>query len=251
MKNTLHTILTASALALGLVAYAAPAHADAQGDAVVQKMDGALKSYKTLTVQYNVTTQEPGKGASEMVVRSNFKGRKQFTELLSPGDVKGTKVLHLSESEMYVYMPAYRKIRRVASHVNEQGFMGGTYSATDMNLTQYSLFFTGQLSSEDSGSWTVTLTPKPDVSPPYGKVIITVAKSNNLPTTLKYFDDKNNHVKTETRTNYFCEGKVCLPKEQKMTDHTKGDKWTRLTLGEYKINPDLGDDMFSKRNLQH
>ena len=251
MTHVLHKILTVGTLALGLVTLDASAHADAQGDAVVRKMDDALKSYKTLTVQYNVTTQEPGKGTSEMVVRSNFKGKKQYTELLSPGDVKGTKVLHLSESEMYVYMPAYRKIRRVASHVNEQGFMGSTYSATDMNLTQYSLFFTGQIASEDDGSWTVTLDPKPDVSPPYGKVVITVAKSNNLPTTIKYFDDKGNHVKTETRTNYFCEGKVCLAKEQKMVDHTKGDKWSRLSLGEYQINPELSDDMFSKRNLQH
>ena len=251
MKSALRKGLMLCTLGLGLLAGAQQARADGAGDAALSKVDEANRQYKTLTAQYNITTQEPGKDATEMVVRTNFSGLKQFTELLAPGDVKGTKVLHLSETEMYIYMPAYRKIRRVASHVNEQGFLGSCYSATDMNLTQYGLFFSAKIACEDGGNLVLALDPKPDARAPYGKLELTIDKSLNLPTRIKYFDDKGNHVKTETRTNYVCEGKVCLPKRQKMVDHTKNEKWSRLELGEYKINPSLPEDMFSKRNLQH
>jgi len=251
MRRGLSKLLALGALGACLLGLAGAASADPKGEDVMHKSDAAQARYKTLTVQYNITTQEPGKDSSEMVVRTNFKGRKQFTELLSPGDVKGTKVLHLSDTEMYVYMPAYRKIRRIASHVNEAGFMGTTYSATDMNLTQYGVFFNADLSSEDGSGWVLNLTPKADVSAPYGKIELTVSKSNFLPVTIKYFDDKGNHVKTETRSNQFCEQNVCLSKVQKMVDHTKGDKWSELKMSDYKINPALDEDMFSKRNLQH
>jgi len=251
MRNVLRKGLMLCTFGLGLGLGATEARADAKGDEVLRKVDDALHSYKTLTSQYTMTTQEPGKDPTEMVVRTNFMGRKQFTELLAPGDVKGTKVLHLSDTEMYIYMPAYRKIRRVASHVNEQGFLGTTYSATDMNLTAYALYFSATVVSEDGGNVVLALVPKPDARAPYGKMELTIDKSLNLPTRIKYYDDKGTYVKTETRTNYSCEQKVCLPKRQKMVDHTKNDKWSRLELSEVKINPSLPEDMFSKRNLQH
>ena len=251
MRSVVSKLVALGAIGLGLVVGSGQARADAKGDAALQKVVDALHSYKTLTNQYTMTTQEPGKDPTDMVVRTNFSGQKQFTELLAPGDVKGTKVLHLSETEMYIYMPAYRKIRRIASHVNDQGFLGTTYSATDMNLTNYNQFFTATVASEDGGNLVLTLDPKPDARSPYGKMELTIDKSMNLPTRIKYFDEKGNHVKTETRTNYVCEGKVCLAKRQKMVDHTKNDKWSRLELTEYHVNPSLPDDMFSKRNLQH
>ncbi len=251
MKSVLRKGLMLCTLGLGLFVAGTGARADAKGDAALRKVDEAQRQYKTLTSQYTITTQEPGKDPTEMVVRTNFMGRKQFTELLAPGDMKGTKVLHLSDTEMYIYMPAYRKIRRVASHVNEQGFLGTTYSATDMNLTAYGEYFSATVSSEDGANLVLALEPKPDARAPYGKMELTIDKSLNLPTRIKYYDEKGNHVKTETRTNYVCEGRVCMPKRQKMVDHTKNEKWSRIELGEYKVNPSLPDDMFSKRNLQH
>ena len=251
MRSGLSKLVALGAVGLGLLLSGGQARADAKGDEALSKVVDALHSYKTLTTQYTMTTQEPGKDPTEMVVRTNFMGRKQFTELLAPGDIKGTKVLHLSDTEMYIYMPAYRKIRRVASHVNEQGLFGTTYSATDMNLTTYTQYFTATVKSEDGGNVVLALESKPDARAPYGKMELTVDKSLNLPTRIKYYDDKGTHVKTETRTNYVCEGKVCLPKRQKMVDHTKNDKWSRLELTDYKANPSLPEDMFSKRNLQH
>ena len=250
MRSVVARLWTAGALGLALLSAVGVARADAKGDELVRKIDAALKSYKTLTVQYDVTTQEQGREAVKQVVRSNFKGKKQFTELLAPGDIKGTKALNLSETEMYVYMPAFRKIRRVASHMSEGGFMGSAYAQHDMNLTQYGGLFTGTIVSEDDGNWVLKLDKKPDCGLPYGKLELTVDKKLTLPTRIKFFDEKGQHVKTETRLDYACTQSVCTAKRQKMVDHTKGDKATRLDQTDVIVNPDLPDEMFSKRNLQ-
>jgi outer membrane lipoprotein-sorting protein len=250
MRSVVAKLWTVGALGLAMLT-AGTARADAKGDELVRKVDAALKSYKTLTVQYDVTTQEPGRETTKQVVRSNMKGKKQLTELLAPGDIKGTKALNLSETEMYVYMPAFRKIRRVASHVNEGGFMGSTYAVQDMNLTQYAGLFNGTILGEDGGNWTLQLDKKPDAALPYSKLEVTVDKKLTLPTRIKYFDEKGQHIKTETRLDYACQQNVCTAKRQKMVDHSKGEKWTRLDQTEVIVNPDLPDDMFSKRSLQH
>lgn len=250
MRSLVARLVTAGALGLAMWSAVGVARADAKGDELVKKVDAALKSYKTLTVQYDVTTQEPGRDAIKQVVRSSFKGKKQFTELLAPGDIKGTKALNLSETEMYVYLPAFRKVRRVASHASEGGFLGSAFAQQDMNLTQYAPSFTGTVLSEDEGNWVLKLDKKPESGLPYSKLELTVDKKLTLPTRIKFFDEKGVHVKTETRLDYQCKGKVCTAKRQKMVDHTKGDKWTRLDQTEVIVDPDLPDDMFSKRNLQ-
>jgi outer membrane lipoprotein-sorting protein len=253
---TMHCALP-KAFPIGVVGFAlltaaGSARADAAGDAALAKIDKAQKQYNSLTVQYTVSTKEPGKSPSVMSVRSNFKGQKQFTELLSPGDVKGTKVLHLSDTELYVWVPAYRKIRRVASHMNEGGFMGTTYSVQDMSLTQYGRYFTATLGADRGNMIVLALTARADATRlPYGKLELTVDKATNLPVKIKYFDEAGRHIKTEVREGYECEGTICLAKVQRMTDHTKGDKASELRLDEHRINPSLPDDMFSKRNLQH
>lgn len=250
LKNVIGKLVAATAVGAVLLSVGSHARADAAGEKVLHQVDEAQNQYETLTLKYTMTTKEPGRDESHLIVRTNFKGHKQFTELLGPPDMKGTKVLHLSNTKMYIYLPSYRKVRRVQSHMTEAGFLGTTYSQRDMNMTRFRPYFSADIEGEDNATWTLRLTARPDKRAPYGKIEMTVDKAKNLPLRMKYFNDKGAHVKTETRMKYFCEGKVCLAKRQKMVDHTKSDKWSKLKLDEWDINPSLPDKMFSKRNLK-
>jgi len=248
--NSFGKLAASAAVGAMLLTVSAIAPADSAGDGVLHKVDKAVKSYDSLTVKYTMTTKEAGHDETHLIVRTSFEGHKQFTEILGPADMKGTKVLHLSNTKMYIYLPSFRKIRRIASHMTEAGFLGTTYSQRDMNLTAYRPYFEADLASEDDATWSLKLKARPDTDAPYGSLEMTVHKKLKLPLRIKYFNDKGTHVKTETRMKYFCEGQVCLPKRQKMVDHTKGDKWSKLHLDEWDINPSLPDKMFSKRNLK-
>jgi hypothetical protein len=93
------------------------------------------------------------------------------------------------------------------------------------------------------------LTPKAGKTTPYAKIELAAPKDSFLPTEIKLFNAAGKHVKTETRSGYTCEGAICTAAEQKMEDHTKG-AWTKMIRKSWKVNAELSDDVFSKRNLE-
>ncbi|UQA54707.1 outer membrane lipoprotein-sorting protein [Polyangium aurulentum] len=236
--------------ALAALLLAGHASADPAGDKVLADMEEATNRAKTQFFEYEVINQEPGKAEKKMGIQVWLKGEKRVTEFLAPADMKGTKILIQSPTQMYVYLPAFGKIRRIASHVNDQGFMGLTFSPDDLANLRYSHAYATQLASETPAEWKVVATTKPGQTTPYGKIEFTIAKDKKVPTELKYYNAAGQHVKTETRTGYTCEGNVCVPGELKMVDHTKGGHWTKMVRKSWKVNQEMSDDMFSKRSLE-
>jgi outer membrane lipoprotein-sorting protein len=241
--------LSLAAAAALAVSHSAPARADAAGDAALAKVDAAMNKAKTLAFDYEIINKPgPDKDERTMAMSVKLKGDKRYTEFSSPADMKGTKVLIISPTEMYVYLPSFSKVRRIASHTKDQGFLGLTFSQDDMATTRYGDVYTAAVLSDDASTTKLSLTPKAGKETPYGKIEITVAKDHWVPSELKYFNAEGHNVKTETRGGYSCEGDVCTPGELKMTDVAK-NAWTKLVAKTRKVNVEISDDVFTKRNL--
>jgi hypothetical protein len=226
------------------------AFADEKGDKALLAVDNAIFKAKTQYFEYEATINIPDKDPRKLTLAVYLKDQWRFTEFLAPSDVKGTKVLILSPSQMYVYLPAFKKVRRIASHVTDQGFMGMNFAQDEMAITSYAKMFDGAIASEDDKTRKLILTKKKDSEAPYPKLEMTVEKSKNLPTLVKYFSDSGAHIKTETRSEYTCEKEFCSPKTMKMVDHTKNDASTTLSRVKWKVNIDIPDSRFSKRALE-
>ncbi len=248
MTRSRFAVCAMGALALAAVAHSAPAHADAAGDAVLAKMDAAMNRAKTLQFDYEIVNKEANKDERTMAMSVKLKGEKRYTEFSAPADMKGTKVLILSATQMYVFLPAFGKVRRIASHTKDQGFLGLSFSQDVMATTKYGPEYTAAVASEDAASWKLVLTPKAGQETTYAKIEVTVGKDKKVPSELKYFNADGKNVKTEVRSGYSCEGDVCTPGELKMTDNVKGT-WTKLVAKTRKVNEEISDDVFSQRNL--
>ena len=232
-----------------LLFLAAPTLA-ADSATVIADMDAAMNRATDQKITWNVLNKEPKKASpSTMRFISLVKGEKSFVQFEQPKDLKDTRVLVLARDQMYVYLPSYRRVRRIASHVTQQGFMGTTYSHDDMSASRFGDVYDGVISAEDDTSWTLEFSPKAGAKTAYAKAIVTVAKSNNMPTELKYFNAKGVHVKTETRSSYECRGDVCLPGVMRMEDHTRAGAWTELQQDGWELNQGIADDFFSPKNL--
>lgn len=248
MNRFSRTRFSLAAVAFTALAPAAPAHADSAGDAVLAQMDAALNRAKTLQFEYQIVNQEPGKGERTLGMTVRIKGEKRLAEFVSPADMKGTKVLVLSPTQMYVYLPAFGKVRRIASHTKDQGFLGLSFSQDDMATTAYGPQYTAAVASETPSQWVLVLTPKQGQETSYAKIQLAVAKDKKVPSELKYFDATGKNIKTETRTGYSCEGEVCTPGELKMSDNIKSS-WTKMIAKSRKVNAVISDDVFSQRSL--
>ncbi|MSP24686.1 MAG: outer membrane lipoprotein-sorting protein [Myxococcales bacterium] len=230
------------------VAFAASAHAD--GNESLAKVDKTVNAWKTIDYHFEVTTKS---GATTTVLKLRTRARnrgtynKQLIVISEPADMAGTKVLSTKPTKMYIYLPAFKKIRRIASHVNEQGFLGTALSSKDLDLTHYGVYFNATELADAGGKVKLALTAK-DETAPYPKLEMDVDKSKWVPSEIRYLNEAGKVLKTETRSDYFCEGDYCVPKTMLMVDHTKNVS-SRMLLAEHKINPKLDKGLFSKRNL--
>src|SRR5262245_52730785 len=248
MKLSRRAWMSFGAVVLSSVALSGSVHADAAGDKFLAALEASMNSYKTMSIEYEAVDQAPGKPERELRLSVKLKVDKRITEFLAPADMKGTKVLILSDTQMYVYLPAFGKVRRIASHMTDQGFMGMTYSQDDFT-TRYASQYTPTIASDTPAETTLVLTAK-SAEAPYGKLEMLVSKEKNQVKQIKYFNASGAHIKTETRAGYTCESNVCVPSEQTMVDHTKGGHSTKLVRTKWKVNPDISDDVFSKRSLE-
>jgi outer membrane lipoprotein-sorting protein len=234
-----------------LSAVAGSARAETPGEKVIRLMDETMTRAKDQSFTYEVITQEPGKAIRTMGMKVQIKGdRWRRIEFLSPGDVKGMKVLVLSLTQMYVYLPAYHKIRRVASNVRSQSFMGTALSQDDMSITRYGETFSGKLLSEDQTSWKVLATRRPGQEFTYGKLEMTILKKEHHPTQIIYYNDQGVKLKSETRVGYSCKEDLCNAKEMTMVDHGQNGLKTTLKLKDWKVNEGLPDALFTPRSIQ-
>ena len=226
----------------------APAVA-ADAAAVLQGLDDALNRWDDAYFWYEMIDQQPGKDVRTLGLEVYMKGDKRLTAFTEPADLAGTKVLILSSTQMYVYLPAFKKVRRVASHVTEQGFMGTTYSQDLLAISRYAEHYTAKLTNETDDDWLLELTEKPDGDGPFPRIVVTVRKKDHQPAKMAYYNQKGQHVKTEERMDYRCQGEICAPHTMKLTDHTNGDHWTKLVQKVWKPNSGLSDRIFTRRNL--
>jgi len=237
-------------MALSLLALSSLSQA--AGSDVLKKVDSVVNNWKTLEYKYRIVTTKPGEGAATIKMRVRMRVKNgnnmQMVDILEPRDMVGTRILTISQTKRYIYLPAYKKIRRIASHVTEQGMLGTSLSEQDMTLTRYTKFYNAKTLSESGSTATLSLTAKTG-SAPYPKLELVVDKSKWVPLTIRYFNAKGANIKTETRSRYKCKGGHCSPGLLKMVDH-RNSVTSTLSLLKYKRNIKIKKKVFTKRYLQ-
>ena len=247
MKAKILTVLTPCMLLLTTAAVGE----ESPGERILRQADETMTRAQDQYFLQELVTQEPGKEPRKVKMMAQIKGTEwRRIEFLEPGDIKGMRVLVRSVSQMYVYLPAYRKVRRVASHVRSQGFMGTTLSHDDISIVTYTPLYTAKLLSENDTHWTIGLTLKPGKDFPYAKLEIEILKSYHQLSQIRYFNDKGVKLKTEYRSKFKCQEKICSPWHLKMVDHTRNDMWTEIICLEWKVNTGVKDSYFTVRSLQ-
>lgn len=236
------------ACACALLAVSGVAHADG----TLKKVDAAVNNWKTLDFGYKIVTVQPGAATTTLKLRMRMRKKggnnQQMVEIFAPADMDGTKILTASPTKMYIYMPSFGKVRRIASHVTEQGFLGTALSQRDMTLTHYGKYYTSTTTSDSASKATLKLTARPGKAAPYPKIQLEVDKSIWMPTEIRYYSAKGVHLKTETRSGYSCSQGYCTPKVLKVVDHGSKVEST-LYLKKSRVNPTIPDKVLSKRYL--
>ena len=242
-----------SALLLTGLIWAAPSGASERSDPKAEKIlgeiDATVNQWTDQFFTYEMIDKKPGSTERRLGLELYMKGEKRVTEFTAPADVKGTRILILSPTRMYVYLPAYKKVRRVASHVKAAGFMGTTYASDDLAIDTYVDKYFVTLVAEDDSAWVLDLVRRPKAEVAYPHLRLTASKEKKLPTKVEYFDDDGKHIKTERRGDYRCQGTVCVPFRMQMEDLRSPGHVTQIVSRDWKVNSNIPESVFTRRFL--
>ena len=128
----------------------------------------------------------------------NGNTEKRIYRFLAPADVKGTGVLvfdHQTEGDdVWIFLPALRKTRRIVSSERSKSFMGSEFSYGDLNIPALDDYTYEILKEESAGGencWVIEVKPKTPAiasSEGYSKKSYWVSKANYTVRKGLYYD---------------------------------------------------------------
>jgi hypothetical protein len=181
---------------------------------------------------------------------------KSLMEFLTPADVKGTKFLnyeHITkDDDQWLYLPALRRVKRIASKNKSGAFMGSEFAYEDLsgfNAKKYIYNSDAQEVVVDSKEmYKVTSKPLSKYSG-YTKLISWCDKDIFLIRKIQYYDRKGELLKVATFSEYKKFGNVYRIGKIVMKN-VQNDKTTILTWEDEKIKNHLREKDFNKRYLK-
>src|SRR5207253_2749499 len=82
-------------------------------------------------IEYKAVTKAADGNERTLALALRVKGELRLWTFTAPADVRGVKLL-CTGSAAYVYLPAFGKVRRVATDALDQPFFGLAYSAAEL-----------------------------------------------------------------------------------------------------------------------
>tara|TARA_B100000959_G_C14985333_1_gene625321 strand:- start:800 stop:1624 length:825 start_codon:yes stop_codon:yes gene_type:complete len=183
---------------------------------------------------------------------------------LAPADVKNTGFLTYDykksgkDDDQWLYLPALRKNKRIASSDKSGSFMGSDFNYSDMtetDLDDFNYKLMKEVAVEDHKTWQIEVLPKNDDvadDTGYSKSIVFVRQDNYVPIRgvkwvykskkMKYM--KVNKMKVIDNIWVVTDSQMAT-KQGRKTVHS-----TILRISNVKFNQDLKEEFFALRQLE-
>lgn len=223
-----------------------------KGDRILRKYEKSFSNFKDQYARFRMVIHEKSGKKNVEFTLYNRPGWTRLMRFTDPGDVRGQSILVMSRQEMYIWLPAYRRVRRIAGHVRNQGFMGSVMTFDDMAIGQWSGDYDARFLKEDANHWYIRLTPKKGKNVAFPQLWMKIEKNMRQAVEIRYLSEKGRLLRTQTMTGWSCEqkDKHCAPKRVRMVDHRQGNATTDLILLESNFNHGIPDRYFTVRHLQ-
>lgn len=257
MKNTIRNLIILAALTIsssGAYSQSAKEISESASNAIDMK---SMEMTATLTIVDSKGRERIKKTSTAMRKFGNT--TKTIMKFTSPADVKGTSLLIFDyedkADDMWIYMPALRKTRRIVSSEKGKSFMGSEFTNADMSKPNMDDFDYKILSTETYDGkecWKIeTLCKDEDIEDEngYSKSISWVEKSTNLCHKIEFYDidgelhkiQKIKKYEKQKNGQYFA---FYMEKE-----NVQNGRKSIMTINKFQENSSLPESTFSPTML--
>lgn len=214
---------------------------------LLKKMDQAEYAAQDSVVEVRVILHESNGHRSERRMKMWQKGNaRRLIRFEKPADVRGVGFLDVA-GKMYVYFPAFHKVRRVAGSVKNQNFAGTDFSHNDLSSERFSKRLEGVGLQRQGKYWLLTARER-DGEATYSRLVFRV-RPDMLFNRVEYYDKAGNLCKLFEREDFRPAGKYQQSYHVTMTDKKKNHR-TEMIVEKLEVDTGLKDSFFSKRRLK-
>jgi outer membrane lipoprotein-sorting protein len=173
-----------------------------------------------------------------------------------PRDIKGTALLSFShkvgDDDQWLYLPALKRVKRIASRNKSGPFMGSEFAYEDITsqeVEKYTYKYLGEESFEGKPTFLIERDPV-DPNSGYTRQQVWVDQERYIPLKIDYYDRKNALLKTLVFRGYQQYlGQYWRADQMYMENHQTG-KSTLLSWQKYNFHAGLDEGDFNKNSLK-
>jgi hypothetical protein len=176
---------------------------------------------------------------------------KRLIKFLSPADVEGTTMLIYDydegQDDMWIYLPALKRTRRIVSSEKGKSFMGSEFSNADMSSPPTD-DFNHRLLEESGDQYVIESVPvNSEKQDEYGyaRKISTINKRNFLVTKMDFFDSYDEHYKTIIieDTKEVSDGKFII--KHMRAENLINDRRSEIVMSDIRTGTQVRDELFN------
>lgn len=256
LRCTLSALLLGSTLA---------AHANISVDQILEQVrdrdDGHNSFSKTTLILQDDSGSERQR---ELIYLQKDQNKDSWMTLYftGPSDVRGVGLQSVNYEEtlnqnddQWMYLPAFRQIRRIAADDKRGAFMGSQYAYIDLDRLRVSDYQNQQLADETWQNYDCYVVERTPINQDiinktgYHKTVVWVDKATDIVVKQTYYDEKGVLFKTMEVTQMQQIQGIWTVMESKMTHHVK-NKHSILRFSDVRYNVELDDNFFKQSILR-
>lgn len=251
-------------LALCLLAATGAAQAETpeeKGRAIAAEADRRNEGFGDSSVTLQMILRNKQGGESRREIRSRTlevpsDGDKSLIVFDQPKDVEGTALLTFThkaaDDDRWLYLPALKRVKRIASNNKSGPFMGSEFAYEDLGSQEVEKYTYKYLRDEilEGQDCHVYERYPADANSGYTRMIVWTDKAEYRPLKLEYYDRKQSLLKTLQLKEYQKHlDKYWRPNQLDMVNHQTG-KSTTLLFSNYKFRNGYSERDFDQNSLQ-
>ncbi len=225
-----------------------PVFSQKNGNNLLKKMDNTMFAIKdkTADIKMVLTNLSNRKEKIKLATIIQKDANKKIFRYTYPKVDSGIATLSLPNNEIYLYLPLFKKPKKITSIAEGNTFNQSDFSVEDMATKKYSEKYLATLTGSNDSAYILKLTPKsPDTQ--YSYLTLFLNKKFFYPEKFEFYNLKGRKVKESVFhfikiDGYWVSDKVSMINLKKK--HS-----TSIIMTNIKINQGLKDTLFTVDNL--
>lgn len=180
----------------------------------------------------------------------------RLTVVETPKDLQGVKFLTYSfneaEDQQWIYMPRFKRVKRMANHSRSGNFMGSEFAFEDVNMprpTQYSYEFQGEGVVDGRNSYAVVRRPNFDDSN-YSYNVVWFDQESYLTQKIEFYDDKGELTKELKFNRYRKDDNHPWQAMEMVMENKKTGDVSKMVWEKMRYASGISDMLFAAPNLE-